>query len=344
MTDEIKPESEQQVSPGATLKQARLSAGLSVNDLASKLYVKPAEIEAIESDVLDANKSRTFTKGYVKNYARIVGLNVVALGDAFDAFHNSGTLQSDNTKLQSFSKRVAKEANDNRWMMVTYFILLLFIGGFVLWYVQQPGASLPKSEVLVGEQQTPNGNTAAQTKQATIVEEIAEEEPLEPDSIILSDSAVLTQTQANNESQPVYDNQIAALNDVLAEQSSQKTDIEAQDVQEDVVNSLRKVDVQPIDATNLPEPVEPQDTITPSVSVVFTFKEDCWVEIIDASGEAIAYGVKKAGRVMGIEGVPPFNIKLGAPQVVSIVYDGEEVDMSGFSGRQIGKLVLPPQG
>jgi cytoskeleton protein RodZ len=351
MTEEIKPESEQQVSPGATLKQARLSAGLSLNDLATKLYVKPAEIEAIENDLLDSNKSRTFIKGYVKNYARAVGLNVVELSHAFDAYHKSGDTQPDSAKLQSFSKRVAKEANDNRWMMVTYFILLLFIGGFVLWYMQQPDLSFSQAADSADDNQTQEQEPPEEApdfgepESAFLQSTTLPSESVDLDGVIPERSATesnisdkeatsLLENSVSGEMASAEENKISASTALEPEQESETN----------TTQNLRTVDIQPIDASNLSEPVEPQDTITSTVSVVFTFEEDCWVNIVDASGEAIAYGVKKAGRVMDIQGVPPFNITLGLPQVVRIVYDGEEVDMSGFSGREIGKLVLPPQG
>lgn len=362
MTEEIKPESEQHVSPGATLKQARLSAGLSLNDLAAKLYVKPAEIEAIEHDLLDSNKSRTFIKGYVKNYARAVGLNVVELSHSFDAYHKNGNTQSDSAKLQSFSKRVAKEANDNRWMMVTYFILLLFIGGFVLWYVQQTDLSFSQAADAADDNQTQEQKPPVEEPIVQPESTVLQSTTRSSDSVDLESAALSGVSSESNslESNRLENEPASLLKNSENSDSAEMTSIEEnivnastalvaeKDPEQELVNNtiqtLQSVNNQPIDATEISELGESQDTNTSTVSVVFTFEEDCWVNIVDASGEAIAFGVKKAGRVMDIQGIPPFNITLGLPQVVSIVYDGEEVDMSGFSGREVGKLILPPQG
>ena len=79
------------------------------------------------------------------------------------------------------------------------------------------------------------------------------------------------------------------------------------------------------------------------VALVFNFTADCWVNITDASGEAIAYGIKAAGYEMQITGLPPFEVTLGAPDVVQISYDGEAVDMSGFDPTRTAKFSLPMQ-
>lgn len=68
------------------------------------------------------------------------------------------------------------------------------------------------------------------------------------------------------------------------------------------------------------------------------------MNLVDATGEAIAFGIKKSGRVMPVSGIPPFEVTLGKPQYVSISYAGETVDMSQFDGTRTAKFNLPMQG
>ncbi|MGY0564240.1 MAG: DUF4115 domain-containing protein [Paraglaciecola chathamensis] len=77
------------------------------------------------------------------------------------------------------------------------------------------------------------------------------------------------------------------------------------------------------------------------MDVVFTFADDCWVSVIDATGETIAIGVKVAGRVMSISGIAPFEIILGAPSVVQIKYADKDVDMSFLAPNSTAKFSLP---
>ncbi|MEC8416977.1 MAG: helix-turn-helix domain-containing protein, partial [Pseudomonadota bacterium] len=109
-------------SPGAMLKARREALGLSQQEIADKLFLKVRQINDLESDKLDNNASITFTKGYVRNYAKQVNMNSQDVIEAFERFHNQKSVPSSD-KLQSFSKRVAKQTHDDRWMMVTYVIL-----------------------------------------------------------------------------------------------------------------------------------------------------------------------------------------------------------------------------
>ena len=337
MSDEkLNEEVTHSVSPGVKLRQAREAVQLSVDDLAKKLYVKASEIEAIENDIVDSTKSLTFTKGYVKSYAKVVGLDVEVLSAEFDAYHNHA---QENSRLQSFSKRVSKEANDSRWMMVTYLILLVIIGGMVWWWLQQPEAATsntvtarPSSEVT--EPINQSSSSAEQRQQSANITELSADSNGELETALIDEQNDTESTvQAIVSIEPEN-------TDVLDTQSAGGTAIQEPDLEP-------LVSLPPQANNNEIAAVEISDTSVVQASdlvpVVFTFSQDCWVNIVDATGEAIAYGVKKAGRVMQIQGIPPFSVTLGAPNVVSIEYNGEAVDMSGFSGSQIGKLVLPLQ-
>ncbi|MCJ8321629.1 MAG: DUF4115 domain-containing protein [Colwellia sp.] len=76
-------------------------------------------------------------------------------------------------------------------------------------------------------------------------------------------------------------------------------------------------------------------------TAIFTFSGDCWVSIYDATGERIAYGVKKTGYVMTITGQAPFKVDIGRPALTSIEFNGEVIDMSKFDKDNIAKFTLP---
>jgi cytoskeleton protein RodZ len=77
------------------------------------------------------------------------------------------------------------------------------------------------------------------------------------------------------------------------------------------------------------------------VELIFEFSGDCWMNLADATGENIAYGVKVKGRVMPVTGIPPFVVTLGAPEVVKIRYAGERIDMTFLPSGRIAKFDLP---
>jgi cytoskeleton protein RodZ len=86
--------------------------------------------------------------------------------------------------------------------------------------------------------------------------------------------------------------------------------------------------------------MEPEPALEISTAV-FTFSGDCWVNIYDASGERIAWGIKKSGYVMSVEGVAPLEVTLGKPELAIIEFNGQLVDLSGFNAGNIAKFTLP---
>ena len=67
-------------TPGETLRVARQLAGLSQEDIAGKLKLAPRQIAAIETGDWSALPERTFTRGFMRNYARLVGVDPDSLG------------------------------------------------------------------------------------------------------------------------------------------------------------------------------------------------------------------------------------------------------------------------
>ncbi|WP_024303680.1 RodZ domain-containing protein [Pseudogulbenkiania sp. MAI-1] len=64
---------------GATLKAAREAAGLSLGEVADRLKLSLKQLEAIESDRFEALPGPAFVRGFVRNYARFLGVDAVPL-------------------------------------------------------------------------------------------------------------------------------------------------------------------------------------------------------------------------------------------------------------------------
>lgn len=108
--------------------------------------------------------------------------------------------------------------------------------------------------------------------------------------------------------------------------------------------SVQKVIEPVVTEKNLDVVLENQikTELIPDISTaVFTFSGDCWVNIYDATGERIAWGVKKLGYVMTVTGKAPLKVTLGKPELAAIAFNGKQVDMSSFNVGNITKFTLP---
>ena len=64
------------VGPGVFLSEAREKQGLSIEYVAAKLNVRAVLIQNIEADIYDKTLPDTYNRGYLKNYAKLMGLPV----------------------------------------------------------------------------------------------------------------------------------------------------------------------------------------------------------------------------------------------------------------------------
>lgn len=71
-------------SVGAALSAVRLARGLSVEDVAGRLRLKVAQIEAIEADRFGLFPGHVFARGYVRSYARLLGVDEAPMLSAMD--------------------------------------------------------------------------------------------------------------------------------------------------------------------------------------------------------------------------------------------------------------------
>ncbi|WP_137166350.1 RodZ domain-containing protein [Salinimonas lutimaris] len=292
--------------PGALLKRAREQQGLTQNDVASKIYVKPATVEALEQDKIDGTMSVTFTKGYVRNYAKLLGLDHVMIIEEFDRIHST---PKSSAQLQSFSQRVAKQAHDDRWMMVTWVILFLIIAGVVAWWYQQDDSAADDEDTVIVQQASERG--AAQDTQ-----DVAE------------DAMRIARNAASGAAQKAAE----TVSNVTGNDTAQNNDATTTSVQTDSA-----VTEAPSEAS------EQSQSGSSPVAMAFTFGEDCWVSITDSTGEQLAHGTKRAGRTMQVTGQPPIKVTLGAPDQVAVTYAGQTVDISKYQNGRTARFTLPMQ-
>jgi cytoskeleton protein RodZ len=287
----IEKEEQQAViqGPGQILKQARERANLSTQEIADKIKLKKTLIENIEQDNYDTNISLTFIRGYLKLYAKQV---YIQEAEILKAFESLSTQKKEPAKLQSFSRRVANQANDDKLMLVTYFIVAAVIALVVIWWFQQ--SSTDATSI-----------SSTRNRLESVSSDVIEQE-------------------------------------VLPFETNDKPDIE-------IINSTSGDEniftAEPKLITLEAEPLDVLDTTvtetTSPVELIFEFSGDCWINLSDATGENIAFGVKVKGYVMTQSGIPPFVVTLGAPEVVQIRYAGEPLDMSFLPTGRIAKFDLP---
>lgn len=320
-----------QATPGQQLKRGREAMGLTQQQVADRLHLRLGNIQDIETDTHQPGVSITFTKGYVRIYAKLLGMPVEPLLEAFDILHQG---EKQPAKLQSFSQRVAKQANDDRWMMVTYLIVFLVIASLVIWWYQQSDKSIMNRLNLFSD------TTTEQAKSNNIDEGQAvnamSNNLAMPDELATPEEDIKNQNVPSNVSDTIVDNEInkkavtvanqaqtssESVNEVIAKATDALPDTDSS-FSDDASEDFFSTDSQSINGYAI--------NSDGTVDVVFTFKEDCWLSVTDANDKVMAVGVKIKGRVMSVSGVPPISVNMCPPNIVDIAFAGVPVDLSKY--------------
>jgi cytoskeleton protein RodZ len=367
-------------SPGKQLVRAREALGLTQQQVADKLHLRINSVKSVEEDALEKGVSVTFNKGYVRLYAKLVRLEVQPLLDDYDKLH---ALDKQPAKLQSFSRRVSREADDHRWNMVTIVVIVLVVGSVIGWWVQRPD-SLDNSQSFVS--QTIDNLFSEEQNEASNTNTLNDKQDAQGDSqIVTSDSSLLSDQNTDTVEDIVtlddtdldieglefnqtseIDNQVigaetdnqslSATSERLATANTDANQFDEMTV-EDGLNEADLIG-QGNDDQGEQTTDTAADTIVSlssindglilnedgSVDMVFTFADDCWVSVTDANENVIAIGVKVAGRVMEVSGLPPLRIILGAPKSVEINAGSKDVDMSIFPSSRTANFILALEG
>jgi len=303
-------EAADQVSPGRMLKKAREIRGLSQQQVADKLNFRITLVQNIEVDKFDHSLPEAFNRGYLKNYAKLVN---AAEAEVLTSYDQLGIAQRQCAQMQSFSKGREKQTEHNIVMWITYLILAVLVTATVVWWFQTPS-----------EQPEPIVIDVVETS-------AAENNDSEPVNLSAEQKANMLSRSANTESSDGLTGMNKATTDTDAEQIVKAEMLDVEQIRSNLDLSDSQVDLNNDNAVNKSE----------LAHVVFTFAGDCWVNIYDATGERIAWGVKQSGYVMRISGQAPFSITLGRPELVQIDYNDVSIDMTAFNAGNIAKFSLP---
>ncbi|WP_117233634.1 cytoskeleton protein RodZ [Vibrio maerlii] len=309
------------INAGDLLKERREALGFTKQQIADRLRLKVSVIDNIESNTFEDGQVATFTRGYLRSYAKLVQLDEKKLLATLDA---RGEAQHAEQNMQSFSRKTKRDKHDSHIMKITWGIALIVVGISATWYWQSNQDNSVEispevaQEVLEGQAAqiettslTDSGPSAADfAVEPSVTEAPAEEiEPLEPELMETTDQPELETTASVDE--PVEASEPQIQNNVVTESA-------------------------PVAVEETTTPIEAVNTL-----LAMTFNADCWIQVTDASGKTLSTGIKKAGQTLNLDGERPLKVVLGAPEAVSMTFGSEPVDLSGYTSGKVARITLP---
>jgi len=293
----------QAAGPGQLLRNAREQLGWTREQVASRIHLRLTLIAAIESDTYDKHTSHTFIRGYLRTYAKLVGIPEETILAAYDKL---GLTPPDNIDMQSFSRRSRQQANDSRLKVVTWLVILVLIGLSVAWWWQSTARRSAGDDALAATEMSATVNTP----EANVAPAVEVAEPVLP----VASDAVSTQV--------VVSGATATLPVVATDASAAvPTDVSG------AVSTAESTTTEPAKAPQLK----------------MSFTADCWLDVKDANGKTLFSGLKKANDELVLEGPEPLRFIIGAPMAVNLEYQGKSFDMSRYNNGRTARFSLPQE-
>ncbi len=123
------------VNPGETLRQARESNGWTLAEVALKLNLTSSSLSNLEAGAFDKLPGHTFARGYIRAYAKLLGMDQTLLVQQFDQCTGTDSQGSNVHALGRIEEPVRVSHTILR--IVSLLLLIAVIGGGFVWWQDQ---------------------------------------------------------------------------------------------------------------------------------------------------------------------------------------------------------------
>jgi cytoskeleton protein RodZ len=329
------------VNPGETLRQARESNGWSLAEVALKLNLTTTSLSNLEAGAFDKLPGHTFARGYIRAYAKLLGMDQAVLVQQFD--QSTGT-DSQGSNVHSLG-RIEEPVRVSHTILriVSLLLLVAVIGGGFVWWQDQTSM---RTKDLIGlapehvEVEGADGTTQIHPLDEPEDQAVVEGQAEGGTALALPQADAPTEapveTQATAPAAPVAPANPAApvhaTAPVVAAPVTPATPAPAAPAATAPVVTAPVAPVAPAPAAAAPVAGQGQ------VQVQFT--SDCWTQVTDGSGKVLFSGLKRKGDSLAVNGKPPFAVRLGFARGAQVSYNGQPVDVAPFTSGETARLKL----
>jgi len=355
--------------PGAQLRLARERKGIELSKVAAQLHLSQAKIRALEQDEYEKLSSPVFVQGYLRNYARLLGVDEDAVIRTYQELHPSTEEPMPLPRNQPDD--VAKELHSNPplFRLLTWAVVIAL--GMLLFVWLQSRLSVPEVEPLVSPEQpemeappevspppvavAPEPPEPAPVAEPSLPLEPAPVEPisLEPEPVELLPPESVPLEPPSPEFEPAGSESAVSPPSAEAPPPGVTTGPEPMPAPETGALSEDEVARPTEGPVTLPTPAaESAPPVSPLKEgeagavlnlVEFEFSGPCWVEVRDANGRARIFGEMRAGVRRSLGRAPgPFGVVIGDVNAASLTVNGKAFDMKPFARGKVARFTLDP--
>lgn len=287
-------------SVGERLRSAREASGWAIAEVALKLKLSPDQIAALESDELSRMHCNAIARGFIRNYARLLGLDAAELMDALD---QSLTSRQNAIAVPGGMNVPVPDGelahSRNYFWIVASFLLLFAVVATYLFLPSDFVQTILSSKEKFGET-TVRAKTSENRTASEVASPSTSATPGASAGAISAPVIIAPGTTVPSVASTAVDNSITSVSARAAEDSADAED-----------NVLK-----------------------------FSFSQSSWVEVKDRNGKVIFSRLNPPDSQREVKGQPPFALLIGNASNVSLVYRGKPVDLSKRSKDDVARVTL----
>lgn len=318
------------VNPGETLRQARESNGWSLAEVALKLNLTATSLGNLEAGAFDKLPGHTFARGYIRAYAKLLGIDQTVLVQEFDQFTGTDSQGSNVHGLGRIEEPVRVSHTILR--IVSLLLLIAVVGGGFVWWQDQ--ASQRTKDL------TSNAMEHVEVESADGTTQI---HPLdEPEDQAVAQGQAASEAPATTEQPtPEAGTAPAATAAVPAPAVPAAPVAQAHTPTAPAAPAQAPATSAPV----APAPAAISPPTTPALiagdgHIQITFIADCWTQVTDGNGKVLFSGLKRKGDTLDQGGKPPLTLRLGFARGAQVAYNGQPVDVAPFTSGETARLKL----
>ena len=289
---------------GLVFRTARDDAGMTQDQVADALHVEVTVVSALEEGRFRDLPMRPYARGYVRNYARILGLDADDLARRFDAADADRPEPSVVVPRHRVTPKSELALRPLALGYAAIVAVLLIALGAVLWTAWR-----------VQDWQLP----------------FLADDSVEPPTVELEPEAESPAGPPNVSPWPIVTDSAAegGAADAPAPAS-------ADEAPAPPVSAVAETDTNDAPATT-DDPVVVSDVVG---ELTLVFEGESWVSVDDAGGRQLFGDLVRNGRTVTVAGPVPLSVLVGNAPVVRVQFDGESVDLGPFTRDKVARFEI----
>ncbi len=343
-----------QQSPGALLAAAREANELTVDEVGDALNLAPTTVRYLEADNYERLPAAAFTQGYIRNYAKHVGLDADMIVSAYQNKAGKPDVEWESPRTAAgIVELVQRYPGALISAVVAAVVLLIVLTVIVVWPEDDP---------------TPIATDPSSVEQEgyIVAGDVEEDSTSAPGAAVANKSAAgsgssrssagaASGTGSDNTSARRYDAPLAAgatsgdgfdrdaidPNDPLAHLPLAKT-YPAGSADTSLSSTIDTTPSQTgtYDDSNYPLTLTRRLTPQGDDEVRVEVSEDSWVAISSAAGDSLFGMLARPGQTLNLTGAGPFRVKLGYAPGVELFFNDEPVLIGPYTRNDVASLVI----